>query len=152
MITIDRNPLVISKHYVAWMIATTSEDRLAARRAEAAAMTGPSTKVVPTVAKSDVPTSGTSSIVGKGRKRPKVQSKKHGKVAKANDDLIEPPGFDSRPVQARKPMLKGSNTLVRTEAVKPSKFDRYKDDGASSSSIPANGGSKSNDNDGAMAE
>jgi hypothetical protein len=73
-------------------------------------------------------------------------------VAKANDDPIEPPGFESRPVQTRRPMLKGSNTWVRTEAVKPSKFDRHKDDGASSSSVPANGEGKSNDNDGAMAE
>ncbi|XP_021742212.1 uncharacterized protein LOC110708390 [Chenopodium quinoa] len=152
VITIDRNPLVISKHYVAWMIATTSEERLTARRAEATAMTGPTAKVVPTVAKPNVPAGGNSSATGKWQKRPNVQSKKQGKVAKAHDDPTEPPGFESKPVQVQRPMLRGSNnTWVRTEAVKPSKFDRHKDDGASSLSIPANEDGKINDNDGAMA-
>ena len=61
-------------------------------------------------------------------------------IAKPKGIVIREP--KQNPPRAR---VKRSNTWVRTEAVKPSKFDRYKDAEVSSSSTPMDTDSKKND-------
>ncbi len=152
------HPQVVSWFYLAWMYAKTAEERLDARRGEAAMIGRPMVGCKPLVAQG----SGENNPPQEAEKvKEKAKGKRKLKLATPKVPMTVPKPtsvvFREPRAEPSKAKTKRSNTCVRTEGVKPSKFERYKDNDGSSSSTPMEKERKDSteepfQNDNAMAE